>query len=98
MSHCLTALLFQVFGRANHRSFGEAIFFLNFRFAVSVGKKSGRPHGNRLDLRNFLQNKTAMSRNNINCFAATGFFHQAAQIGFGVAQSGKVREWDKDAG
>ena len=52
ISHCFT--LFEVFWRANHGSFGEAVFFLNFRLAVSVGKITRRTHGNRLDFWNCL--------------------------------------------
>src|ERR1017187_8269081 len=74
MSHCLTrSFLFQVFGRANHRGFGQAIIRLNFGPAVSVGKITCRTHGDWLNFRNFLQNKPAPASDDINRFSPAGF-------------------------
>jgi len=75
----------------NRGSLGQTIFLLNFRTAVSVGKKVRRTDGNRLDFRNFLQNEPLPSLDDIDRFTPVGFFHQAAQIRFGVAQREQLR-------
>jgi hypothetical protein len=84
-------LLFEVFGSADHRGFGQAVVLLDFCVGVGIGKIPRRAHWDRLELRNFPQNKPALTRDDINRLAPAGFFHQAAQIRFGSAQRERWR-------
>ena len=77
--------LFQVSGGPNDRGLRQAVVLFDLRRAAS-GKVSGRPEGNGFYFRDLLPDKPAATANNINGFAPTGLFHQAAQLSLGFAQ------------
>ena len=48
---------FQVLGEANHRSFGESVFFPDFDLGAAVGEVAWWTDGNNIDEGKFLQDK-----------------------------------------